>query len=78
MSICPAENRLPNNSKRPPMEVTLHAEHYGLALLNTLLLVGPLTRELDGRFDGLSTSVHWQYHIVFEQGCYLLGEGPET
>ena len=59
------------------MEVALHAEHDSLPFLDTLFLIGPLTGELDGRLDGLGTSVHGQHHIVFEEGCYLLGEGPE-
>lgn len=51
-------SHLPNDSERPPVEVTLHAEHDGLPLLNALLFIGPLTRELDGCFNSLGTSVH--------------------
>ena len=77
VSVWPTESDVPNDSERPPMEVALHAEHDGLPFLNTFFLIGPLTGELDGRLDGLGTSVHRQHHVVFEEGGYFLGEGPE-
>lgn len=77
VSVWFMESSLPNHSKCPSVEVALHAEYDGLPLLNTLLLIGPLTREFDSCFHSFCTSVHWQYHVVFEERCYLLGERPE-
>lgn len=72
------KNRSPDDSERPPVKVALHAEHDGLPLLNLLLLIGPLTRELYGCLYSLGAGVHWKHHIIFEEGCDLLGERPET
>ena len=71
------ENDLPNDSKCPSMEVTLHTEHDGFPLLDALLIITPLAGELDSCFDGFCTSIHWQHHVVFEERCYFLGKRPE-
>ena len=72
------ESGLPNDSECPSMEVTFHTEHDSLPLFDTLLLIGPLTRELDGRLYSFCTGVHRQYHVIFKERRYLLGERPEA
>lgn len=47
-----------DNTNSPSVEVTLDRKDLCLAVGNLLLLVTPLTRELDGSLNGLGTSVH--------------------
>lgn len=47
-----------DNTNSPSVEITLDRKDLGLAVGNLLLLVTPLTRELDSSFNGLGTSVH--------------------
>jgi hypothetical protein len=71
------EGRPPDHSECPSVEVALHTEHDGFPLLNSLLLIGPLTRKLYGCLYSLGASVHWQHHVIPEEGGELLSEGPK-
>jgi hypothetical protein len=59
------------------MEVLLHGEDQGLILWNTLNLVSPFARNLDGCFDGLGTCVHGKDHVKAKQLGRILGEAGE-
>ena len=59
------------------MEVVLCREDKCLALRDTLDLVRPLPRNLDGRLHGLSAGVHGQDHVVAEGVANLLGPDGE-
>lgn len=45
------------------MKVLRHRQDQGLVLGNALCLVAPLSRNLDGRLDGLCARVHGQDHV---------------
>lgn len=59
------------------VEVVSNAEDEGLAGLNPLDLVCPLTGNLDGGLGSLSTSVHGQRHVVAKDITDLLGPSGE-
>jgi hypothetical protein len=59
------------------MEVLLDGKDQSLVLRNTLDLVPPLSRNLDGGFDSLSTSVHGEDHVETEQLRGILSEAWE-
>ncbi len=67
----------PDDAQGSPMEVALHAEHYGLPFFNPFAHVRPLSGELDGGLDGLSAGIHGQHHFISKEGGDLLGKLPE-
>lgn len=62
-----------NSSHCASVEVLLDTEDQGLALLDALALVCPLSRNLNRGLDGLSSGVHWENHVVAEDLLDLLG-----
>src|SRR4051794_2476200 len=60
-----------------PMEVLLHREDQCLVLWNTLDLVPPLARNLDGRLYGLGARVHGEQHVEAEELGGVFGEAGE-
>ena len=60
------------------MEVPCSAEYDRTTLRDPLLLICPLTRELDARLDRFGPCVHRQNHIISKKLCDLLGEEAEN
>jgi len=46
------------------MEIVHCTEDDSLPGLNTLLQIRPFSRKFQARFDSLSTSIHWQNHVI--------------
>jgi hypothetical protein len=60
------------------VEAPIDADDPSLALLDPLLHVPPLSRQLDRRLDRLDAGVHREYHVVSEHLGDLLGVGAEV
>jgi hypothetical protein len=74
----PLHNKdIPDNAKRPPMEIAFNTENDCFAFRDTLLKVRPLPCEFNGGLDGLGASVHWQYHVIPKHLSDLLGKASE-
>ena len=67
----------PYDSDGTAMEVPCDAEDNSLTLRYALLLICPLTGELDRSLDGLSSRVHRQDHVKAKHGRNLLGISAE-
>lgn len=59
------------------MEIALYAQHPRPGLLDPLLLVPPLPRQLERGLDGFRPGVHRQDHLVPEELGDGLCEGAE-
>lgn len=67
----------PDDTNSTAMEIVLRAEDHSLAGFHALAHVGPLTCQLNTRFDRFGTRVHWKHHVVAEHACHGLREPPE-
>lgn len=71
------ENEAPDNPNCSTVEVLGTAEDNRLPFSHPLLLVCPLSCQLDSCLDGLSTGVHWKNHVITKESGDPLGKLAE-